>query len=245
MLKPFTPVPLLVAQETTMSLWVSGDNASTIVSSAGNVSAWRDQSGFKNNGTQATGSKQPDTGSTTIAGKNVIDFTRLNSDSLSVPDSIIGSLVNDSLTVFIVGQSSVASPPALAAFFGSSTSTRFYIYQQAATGTIRTALGSTAGSGLPPLVLDSGVSASAAPFVAMVTYVGSTDTGTLNVNNSAIVTGTGGVSTPADVTIGSAGNASFVQGSVAEVIVYQGLVSASNQLSLFRYLGEKWGVTIS
>jgi hypothetical protein len=59
---------------TSLLLWLDASDAATITSSGGLVSTWADKSGGGNNANQATGTKQPTTGSTTQNGKNVLAF---------------------------------------------------------------------------------------------------------------------------------------------------------------------------
>ena len=55
-----------------LALWVDATKSEDITESAGKVSQWNDRSGSGNNLVQATGAKQPTTGTRTMNGKNVI-----------------------------------------------------------------------------------------------------------------------------------------------------------------------------
>jgi hypothetical protein len=85
---PWTPALL---DATVLKLWLKASDLSTIISALGAVSQWNDKSGNLNNLTQATGARQPTTGTTTINGKNTLSFdggdtlTRLS--GVTLPDA--------------------------------------------------------------------------------------------------------------------------------------------------------------
>ena len=79
---PTTPTPLKYSP----SLWLDATDTSTITSSGGSVSAWRDKSGNGNHSVQATGSLQPSIG-TGINGLQTIDGDGTN--YLNIPDSAV------------------------------------------------------------------------------------------------------------------------------------------------------------
>jgi hypothetical protein len=85
---PWTPALL---DASVLKLWLKASDLSTIISALGAVSQWNDKSGNLNNLTQATGTRQPTTGTTTINGKNTLSFdgddtmTRLS--GVTLPDA--------------------------------------------------------------------------------------------------------------------------------------------------------------
>ncbi len=96
---PFSPsdIPGLI-------LWLDASDASTIQQSGGFVSQWSDKSGAGNHATQATGSRQPQTGVATINGQNALALDGVD-DGLSLPASLYDLLGSSPVTVFVVGQS--------------------------------------------------------------------------------------------------------------------------------------------
>lgn len=69
--------------------WFDASDTTSITSSAGRVSQWDDKSGNARNATQATGTLQPTTGSTTQNGLNVLTFglNRMTTSSFSFSGS--------------------------------------------------------------------------------------------------------------------------------------------------------------
>lgn len=57
-----------------LQLWLDASDATTITQSSGIISQWDDKSGNGNHATQSIGSSQPSYGTSTIYGKNVVDF---------------------------------------------------------------------------------------------------------------------------------------------------------------------------
>jgi hypothetical protein len=88
---------------TNLLLWLDASDAATITSSGGLVSTWADKSGGGNNANQATGTKQPTTGSTTQNGKNVLAF-----DGTS--DFMVSNcgVTTNALTMFVVANKTAA-----------------------------------------------------------------------------------------------------------------------------------------
>jgi len=82
LIDPFEFAPLWTPEQIAMVLWLDASDASTITESGGSVSQWDDKSGEDNHVSQATGSKQPTTGSRTQNGLNVLDFDNASGDTL-------------------------------------------------------------------------------------------------------------------------------------------------------------------
>lgn len=69
-----TSTPTWTPADITTEAWYDASDASTITSASGLVSQWDDKSGNDFHVSQPTGSLQPQTGVTTLAGKNTICF---------------------------------------------------------------------------------------------------------------------------------------------------------------------------
>jgi len=91
---PFSPLDLSPA------LWLDASDTATITQAAGAVSQWNDKSGNGRHVTQGSASLQPTTNTRTMNGLNVIDFDG-TSDLLNIPFSLY-SLPNNSNTIFAV-----------------------------------------------------------------------------------------------------------------------------------------------
>ncbi|MFP4097541.1 MAG: hypothetical protein ACLFP8_06900 [Alphaproteobacteria bacterium] len=82
-------------------LWLDAADSITITENSGTISQWRDKSGNNRHFTQDTASAQPLTGANTINGRNVITFDGVGEKLLG--DHIIG--LYDGLSAFLVTNS--------------------------------------------------------------------------------------------------------------------------------------------
>ena len=96
-----TSLPLTIVESgflpnqlTGLQVWLDAADLGTITEFGGAVSQWDDKSGNLNHATQGDGARQPTTGSQTIGGKNAIEFI---ADQLIVPNN-----ANDDMDIFIV-----------------------------------------------------------------------------------------------------------------------------------------------
>lgn len=241
MLKPFTPVPIQAQSSAApLLIWYAGDNPLSITESSGSVSVWGDQSGAKNNATQGSGSNQPITGTTTLANKNVIQFNSASVQNLMVP-AVIPNLTSGSVTLFLVGKADIDTPGGSNIFWGTDSAQRLYLFQNGSTNFIQASFGPGG-----PLNIASSVDADV-PFIAMVTVNGGTDECALVINNATPLTGSKAFTgAPSTNQLGAfAGTAGPLEGSIAEVIVYGGLLSSSSMTTIFQYLSEKWEIALA
>lgn len=241
MFKSFTPVPLQLSALNTLNAWYDASVPESIVSSSGVVSQWNDLSGNGRHATQTTSARRPTTGSSTINGLNVITFNAASTQFINLPASgVINDLTSGSITMFLVGLRTTAAMQQF--IFGTSGNQRFSLASLAATNFAGGFYGP--GTSFP---LSSSVSTSAAPFIALSSVDGATDTVTLTVNNGTPATGTKAFTgTPDSLNFGSfsAGVNNFFTGNIGEVLFFDSILSASSTLAVFQYLGTKWGVTV-
>lgn len=78
--QPWFPEKILTAA------WFDAADSTTLTPKVGNVSQWRDKSGNQNHAAQATFTRRPASGSTTIGGLNAVAFDPSKDQHLSAPD---------------------------------------------------------------------------------------------------------------------------------------------------------------
>ena len=66
--------------------WFDAADSTTLTPKVGNVSLWQDKSGNQNHASQATFTRRPASGSTTIGGLNAVAFDPSKDQHLSAPD---------------------------------------------------------------------------------------------------------------------------------------------------------------
>jgi hypothetical protein len=99
---PRESLPLLLGAD----LWLDASDVTTITESGGSVSAWGDKSGNTRNFSQGTSGNRPTTGTRTLNGLNVIDFD--GSDDFMTGGDVLDLLTNG-VTMFVVTKLDVAS----------------------------------------------------------------------------------------------------------------------------------------
>jgi len=77
---PWSPQRMLTAA------WFDAADSTTLTPNVGNVSLWQDKSGNQNHASQATFTRRPASGSTTIGGLNAVAFDPSKDQHLSAPD---------------------------------------------------------------------------------------------------------------------------------------------------------------
>ena len=212
---PWTPASLA------LTAWFDAADAATITSSAGKVSQWADKSGNGYHLTQATDSLRPVTGTRTLNGLNVVDFT---ADILARTGLTIGSPV----TVALVG--------------ALDTVASYHYFGTLNTATSSAAIGHgdaqkwTAYNG----ALLYGSARDLNPHVLVGVFNGAASS--LRVD-SASTTGNTGSGTHNGITLGSLdGGTTFgIDGFIAEYIVATGVLTGPQIDSLAGYLKTKWG----
>lgn len=216
-----------------LQLWLDADDDQTVKETANSVSQWNDKSGNGNDVTQGTGSAQPTTNVSTLNSKNVIDFD--GNDTLVLPSALF-TIPNGANTIFVVckrntetGSSekiiglSEAGSQRLLLDYGSVADAAFYQSRSAS------------GDG----ATQSGTNTSFTTFSCF--RDGTTQS--ISRNGATASTNASGADEPGIDAghIGSlAGSSAFLIGSVAEVIIYDRALSATEITSVENYLSAKW-----
>lgn len=230
--------------------WYDASVASSITSSGGLVSQWNDLSGNAGHLTQATSTYQPTTGTTTQNGKNVLAC------SVSKMINTI-SITSNSLTVFVVFNKASAGT-------GNHTYTRWNSFWNTAdptgdygnlNGIMGYASSQNLGGGFAPsfgayrnntdLASQSYSYGSYATAMRLngtavkTWYNGNTATGTtsstsLNATRFTAFTASDQVSANGD---------GFLNGWIAEIVIYNAALSDSDATTVLNYLKTKWNVS--
>lgn len=215
-----------------LALWLDASDLSTITASSGAVSQWNDKSGNARHVSQGTASFQPTTGSSTLNGLNVISFDGSN-DNLRTSN---GALQLATLTCVALIRSNTVFRSLVGVSQEATTHTNPFwrwtiFHNETSTMAIRlngtNVVGfSSAGTDVPRiLVLDTGV-------------------GDLWLNGIRSIDTTGVTLTYPNSTpfiIGStAANDTALNGYVAEIIIYDKSLSATERTLVSNYLINKW-----
>lgn len=225
--------------------WYDASVAASITSSGGLVSQWSDLSGNGLHVTQATSTYQPTTGTTSQNGKNVLAFTTSKLITTA-------SFTSNALTVFYVALKTAAGDSTqtysrLTSFW--KTPNNDYNNTDGMLG----AYSSTNNSGYAPSAYVYRNSASVAGNTLTYNVANCTSwrlngTALTFIHNGNTTSGTtSATSLNSDrLTLGTAsdfilpGGDSFLNGWIAEVIIYKSVLSDSDMSSVNSYLKTKW-----
>jgi hypothetical protein len=227
-----TSVTFAPTSVTGCSLWLDAADTATITYSSGsNVSQWSDKSGLGNNATQSTSTYQPISGSVSTNGKNVLNFT---GKSMIYP-----TINNTTITVFCIYNNKTFVPYGTPvnvgpfAFFYAAPNSKVGIGRLAVTDEVL-ASWSSAGLTTSQYVIYGGtvsVSGNTTSFL----YFNGTQVATVSVNSS------GGISA---YSVGDSIN-NITSGNIAEVLIYNSVLSTTDRQKVEGYLAWKWGLQTS
>lgn len=216
-----------------LKLWLKADSLSQADGTA--VATWTDSSGTSNTATQVTGANQPLFKTAVINGKPVLRFDGLNYNMHFPNDP--GAVT----TTFVVGKINVAP--------SSLTTYSPFVITNAAAG-LRV-LGRTSGTNWGTFVsadLNSGedlVSGTAVILEMTTTDTPSNSTiiyrdGIQKATSSAHSSGGAG----ANYIGAEVGSGRYINADVAEVIIYDSVLSSTNRSNVEHFLGTKYGITV-
>ncbi len=214
-------------------LWLDASDADTITESGGNVSQWDDKSNAANHAVQTSSSAQPDTNSSTINSLNVIDFEQ-GSEFLDFSSRI--DFTNT--TIFVV-----AEPNA------SSVGGQILSATSANRQTLRYGSSTTFSWGAGGNVTFSGLSGNQQGIerILVITYDADNLTRSLNIDGSTI-TNSGNSAYNGSSYIETIGkllsNSPSAGANIAEIIMYNTVLSSSDIATMESYLSDKWAITL-
>lgn len=205
------------------------------------VGQWRDKSGNNRHATQATGANRPTVSGTTLNGRRQLSFV---SQHLRGPESSW----NGSATIYWAGRTGQSASGAFVFHDGEADQpSAFHAGWLNAQGV--GAYGNGWNSGNAPRA-ESPNNWRLSNVVAGVTLSSSEAIARVNgatVNTTAALTGTLSQSTSAQPFIGrDAGNVwNNLNGTIAELLIFQPALTAAQRLAVERYLGSKWSITLA
>lgn len=218
---PFSPDDIAGIQ-----LWLDASDSATITIATG-VSQWDDKSGNSRHASQATGSKQPTVNTAAQNGLDTIRFTSANSQEMALAGTDIS--VDSAYTIAFVGQRAGPSGTNEIALLGAAGSRGLWWNS----GTDLTVYNSTnyAQAAIASTVYNS----------IICTLTGST--GAIYLNGTLQTTNIGAFSLAAvwDTLGHIAQNGIYTNADIAEVIVYDTVLSSGDRTSVQDYLKAKWG----
>jgi hypothetical protein len=234
---------------TSLAGWWKAD-AGVTAGGGGAVSAWADQSGNGNNAAQATSGSQPVRVTGAVNSLPAIEFDGVD-DFLAVPDANTLDLAATGISVF-----AVLSPDTYGSLSGQARVSA--VVEKAGVATsyrldLRDEVGANPPAVLAGLAYDNGaVSRSSNNAVPLSRYsilaalAGPNAQGAgLYVNGTSVgaISGTVGADTATALVLGgSAGR--YVDGRVAEVVLYSGPLSVADRQRVEGYLAHRYGLAI-
>jgi len=210
-----------------LQLWLDAADTSTITESGGDVSEWRDKSGNGNDVTQATAADQPVTGTRTINGLNVLDFT-----GTSWMRTVAETIISQPVTVFAVVEHDVI--PAVG----------HYIYDSRGAANRH-------GFVMTPTTMDlftttpSLKAGTAETGIRLYMTVANSPNSSIAINAQVVGTGDTGAADFDMLTLGRRHTSiANLDGAIAEILIYDSALSDSDREAVETYLADKWGISI-
>jgi len=230
---PYTAVygPLSIPG-VTCALWLDAADTTTLTFSGPNVTQWRDKSPSRNNSTSCSATTSSINGNTVLTNP-VISGPITNSGSSVVNFFIVGTLaatggLYDSMLALNAATITnyYAAGTLFACYYGSTNPPQFYSYMNgnlslSSTGAVNT------------------------PFIFNAFQSGTTGTTFFNGNPSGAVGTAGNTFTYTNYYIGTCTGGPAWVGNIAEIIVFNNILSTPQQQAIEGYLAQKWGTTSS
>lgn len=215
-------------------LWYDASDTSTITSSSNLVSQWDDKSGNDRHLEQAIAANQPATGTTTINGKNVINFNASSTRALRFET---GATTDDWRDIYMVVKHDAATFVRLEGFVNSYSS-----------GGTNSGIGMFGNSGTDNL-WSSGSFCNDNIYLNGVRFTSTPYTVLPAIQTQSILSFSDNAAVGVDgITIGNdriqASSRAF-EGSIAEVVVFTRQLNAEERGQLNEYFAEKWDITLS
>lgn len=215
-----------------LTLWFDAADATTISETGGLVNQWNDKSGAAactgatDCNATSSGAARPTTGTRTLNGLNVLDFVS-GSDNMQVP--AFSTPLAQPNTIFFVAQGDITTGEQVL-FFSADATLVSLVGGHYRMGAITS-----------PYV-DSSVAYTTDP--TLYSFVYNTTSSSMYINGDLV----GGPSEVQSSNLNQMVFGSlfkFFDGTMAEILVYDGLLSDANRKSVECYLSDKWGLGAS
>jgi len=219
--------------------WWDASDASTITASGSDLTEWRDKANIRHLNTSYNSA--PKTGTRTQNSLNVIDFTPNQDISRTGGDVIADLATTGGVTLFVVSASDVTGQHVMIGEANPSTDDSYADYYTGGIAGVGARSGLSGGNNVIVGSLDTSCR------LAAITQAGSTvnvyldgsDTPAASGSLSEPVGGGGVLSFGARVRASDIG---FANGFIAEVLVYDGILSDTDRDAVEAYLMTKWGI---
>lgn len=219
-----------------LQLWLDADDSDTITLNGSTVSQWNDKSGNDYNVSQGTASNQPTYQSAVLNSKSVVRFDGTNDRLFNTTAQPVSG--SNNRTIFIVFSCNSASPTDYSLYFGPSNGGYGEVMGISQEIAVRVNQGNR--------VFDQSNSDGSHAFVTFIqngTNISNFDAWKNGTALSATSTLSRELNTGTGLYLGSHGdNSSFLDGDIAEIIVYNSALSTSDRESVESYLSTKWGI---
>lgn len=218
--------------------WLDASDSATITETAGSVSQWDDKSTSGYNVVQGTGASQPITGTRTLNGLNVLDIEINDYLSGSANSALLSTLGSDNHTIFVLcSVDDNTASRSIIRGMNASNNTRYFIGirpDPAVEVTFNTNTTSYSGA----------MSTGTAHILAAYKDVGGSPSAKFIFNGNS-TSGSGSDGSIVNIGIGRRTNSAVEQwdGTVAEIILYNRVLSTSEINQVGNYLETKWGAT--
>jgi hypothetical protein len=220
-----------------LQLWLDASDTASITHTANSVSQWNDKSGNSRHATQGTATNQPTTNTRTLNSRNVIDFDGTN-DTLVLPSGIYG-FTNGNNSVFAVYANDVIAGGARFIMHGTNGTQTFLLNENPDSNRLETRQHASTNMFVTHADDTVGI---------ILSYLKNGAEVRARRNGPSLTTGTnaaGGQNfTLTSAHLGSeSGTINYWDGVLAEIIIYNTVLSDADQNIVGNYLASKWGIT--
>lgn len=245
MLKVYTPLPLLVEPSSCVAWFDMSDTSSAnMTSSSGLVSKVLNKAGTNNNLQQATTSAQPKNNTRTLNGLPVLEFAHDGTtNDFMVFD--LNNPVDAPFTLFAVSQVDSTGNQTIIGRQTSSISGQWTLVKNGGFPIFQTyAFGASGPSSGTTKVYNSNPNIHCVKLAEGSALEYSLNNDTPNIAPVVLTGYDNSVATSLNLGA-SPGGTNSLDGAIAEVIIYNKVLSASQITQINQYLSRKWGITIS
>jgi hypothetical protein len=229
-----------------LKMWVDADDGSTITNTAFGISQWNDKSSNGHHLAQSNTSHRPQLSTGALGARNVVNFN--GTDERMVCDPIATGVFNgDQIpysTVVVWRSTGSSTQDTIYAAANNSTTARVH-YRVSTDGTPQYDAFRLDDSGDLKRLTDSYTHNTF--IVASVTFGGSVFKHYTNGTNDDTATGSEDNTSVFNFTVGAAKVAGtfveFLEGDIAELLIYDHELSDSDRINIENYLMSKWGIS--
>ena len=224
-------VPIILSG---LQLWLDANASSTITESSGKVSQWGDKSGKGNNALQGTGADQPTFTTNHINGKSVLTFNGIVEEMDLTSDLAL----TGEFTIFLVANNEDTASTRV--IFGHDTDNNKIATLNPTKAFVRI-MAATAGDSSQDYLAENATG-------IQIIQRNSSDKIDMAFNGAAFTrlfsdVAQSGTSSWNRIGVGE-GTSSW-KGDIAEIIIYNRALAASEITVVNRYLAPKWGITLA